>query len=353
MELIGNTGIIEQINIAIISARERNRSIPHLLMTGAAGCGKTSTAKYIAKATNCKLLSVAPDSLKDRNTILPIVNQFDTSGYNNFGSKIEGEPRRPSILFIDEVHNLPLSAQEHIGILMEEWYISVNADKAKLADKHVIEQEKKRARGEEVGAIQWSPQFTLIGATTNDGKLSKPFRDRFKLRFVFSPYTLKESVEIVQTHAERLKVKIDTEAALEIAQRGRGVPRVLVTLLERCCDMSITTKSDTITTDITYLTFKLVEIDKTGLTATDISILKKLYKSEDAVGIDNLAIQLNESSSVLSNTIEPYLIQRGLIIRTSKGRKITRKGRMYLLDNGHQVVKREKYDIPIGYERRM
>jgi len=351
MKLIGNEDIIGQINIAITSARQQNRSIPHMLLSGAAGCGKTSTAKYIAEFTGSNLIVASADSAKKREDVLYIIDQLNHNGYDKYGRKIS--TISPSIVFIDEVHNVPLPGQEHLGIIMEEWYLPVTKREAHVDAKNV----KFRSN-----AIRWSPEFTLIGATTNDGKLSKPFRDRFKLRFLFSPYTEKESHDIVMVHAKRLGIQVDTAAATEISKRGRGVPRVLVSLLERCRDTAVASNQFVkhnsltvihhVTKEVAIVTFHNLGIDNTGLTVTDINILKALYESEDAVGLDNLAVRLNESTKVLSETVEPYLIQRGLIIRTGKGRKITDAGIQYLMENGHIKFKlSEKFDIPRNFDR--
>ena len=305
MRLIGNTDIIGQIHVAMVSAQKQNRPIPHMLLSGAAGCGKTSTAKYIAESTGSNIITVAADSIKKREDVLPILSQLDHHGYDKYGRKIGNI--HPSIVFVDEVHNVPLSGQEHMGILMEEWYLPLEKREAKVDPRSVS------ARND---AIRWSPEFTIIGATTNDGKLSKPFKDRFKLRFLFSPYSPEESADIVRVHADRLGVRVDDDAAKEIAKRGRGVPRILVSLLERCRDTAVAAGmceanhngdswNEHVTKEVAFVTFDNLNIDKTGLTITDINILKALHESDEAIGLDNLAVRLNESPKVLSDTVEP------------------------------------------------
>ncbi|MBW2647864.1 MAG: AAA family ATPase [Deltaproteobacteria bacterium] len=352
MKLIGNANIIGQINIAILAAREQNRPIPHMLLSGAAGCGKTSTARYIAELTGSDLIMASADSVKSREDVLSIIGQMNHRGYDKYGRKIS--TTQPSIVFIDEVHNVPISGQEHMGIVMEEWYLPVTKREANVDAKNVKNRDN---------AIRWSPEFTLIGATTNDGDLSKPFRDRFKLRFLFSTYSLDDSMLIAKEHAMHLDIILDdNNAAMEIAKRGRGVPRTIVSLLERCRDTALACKDDPgswkdvdmveVNHAITVVTFDNLGIDKTGLTKTDINILKALYESVDAVGLDNLAVLLNESTKVLSEAVEPYLIQRGLIIRTGKGRKITDKGLQYLMENGYiKFEMNKKYDIPRNFDR--
>jgi Holliday junction DNA helicase RuvB len=232
---------------------------------------------------------------------------------------------------------------------MEEWKIAldVSQTKAKPYDKFGM-QAKERSR--------WCPLFTLMGATTNDGLLSKPFKDRFKLRFLFNTYSLEESIEIVKVHAKRLGVNIDDGGAVEIAQRGRGVPRILVSLLERCKDFAISIDTRDITADNAKVTFSLMKVDSTGLNEVDIKILMALYEAKNQpLGIDNLAIVVNESKQAISETIEPYLIQRGLITRTSRGRTLTDVGKEYLILKGHvdEGDEEDWVDIPNDYVRRL
>ena len=349
MKLIGNTDIQGQINIAKKSANEEKRSIPHMLLSGAAGCGKTSTARQLAKDTGCKFVNVACEHIKDKSDVLPIIRQMDASGYDEYG-RIAGDIS-PTIVFIDEIHRLSIAGQEPLGILMEEWHILV-----KFKD---LTREEKRSIHNTVDKNSdvlpfGSPQFTLVGATTNDGQLSKPFRDRFKLRFVFTPYSFEESIEIVKVHAEKLKIKITDGGTSEIAKRGRGVPRILVRLLERCRDMVVALGDiDTITDAMAIVTFFEIRIDDTGLDAVDIRVLKALHETGIPVGVDSLAVQLNESPKVLTETIEPYLIQRGLIARGPKGRVLTDMGREYLVEQGHieQKTKVRKYIMPLTFDR--
>lgn len=348
MKLIGNLDILKQIAIALESAIERTKALPHTLLTGAAGCGKTSTARYITELTGWKFMSIACDSIKTRSDVLALIKKLDHTGYNKTSHRIEGSLIKPTIVFMDEIHNISLPAQEHLGILMEEWYISMTPKEAHLLEIGVI-----RADDSNEGLLCWAPQFTLIGATTNDGKLSKPFRDRFKLRFVFTPYSLDESVQIVFLHAEYLKINIDYFGALEIAKRGRGIPRILVSLLERCRDASITMREQVITKEAAVVAFYYMGIDSSGLTKTDINLLKALYDVSAPVGLDNLATILNESSKVISETIEPYLIQRGLTLRAPKGRTISDKGRRYLIDSGYikQASEYTKFAITKSFDR--
>jgi Holliday junction DNA helicase RuvB len=344
MKLIGNENIFLQLNIATKSAIIENRSLPHMLLTGAAGCGKTSTAKYIAKNSGADFLEIAHESINVRDDVLVLRDQLNMEGYEKrTGNKTE--KICPTIVFIDEIHRLSSTGQEYLGIAMENWIIPVEKKQAKISYYGEFGLNRE-------GRGRWCPRFTLIGATTNDGLLTKPFKDRFKLRFVFSTYTFEESKEIVASHAEELKITINEEAIIEIAKRGRGVPRVLVTLLERCRDTASYTNS-IVDLVITQATFRLMGIDPNGLTPTDIRIMKSLHESENPIGLDNLSIITNESPKAISETIEPYLIQQGFITRGSRGRTLTDKGREYLEINKHIDSGVDYVDIPLTYDRRI
>lgn len=350
MKLVGNKNIHEQLNVAIRSAIAENRPIPHTLLSGAAGCGKTSIARHIAEITGCAFLNVAYDKIKTKNDILEIMGSLDKKGYDQYGNKVGNI--RPTIVFIDEVHGLSIVAQEWLGIMMEEWYVPVDEKQSKINPQWCT---KLR------GNVRWVPQFTLIGATTNDGALSKPFRDRFKLRFLFGTYNIEESIEIVIVHVHRLNqadqtktINITPEAVVQIAQRGRGVPRIIVGYIERCRDYAIVTKQPVIRQKETTEVFNMLGIDSTGLNPIDIKLLLFLYEVREPVGIDNLSVVLNESKQVLLEVTEPYLIQRGFINRLPRGRVITDKGKAYLATHGHIVIEDDSwFDIPATYNRRL
>lgn len=318
-DIIGNDSIKLQLKIASKAALMKNSSTPHVLCAGAAGCGKTTTAKALADSLNTNLIKVPPESLKKPKDIAQIVEQLDFSGYNKDG-EIAGTIS-PSVVFIDEIHKVPLSGQEVLGIAAEEWYISY----------------KEPFSGEILN--YWVPRFTLIGATTLEGSLSKPFRDRFKFTFYFNSYSFDESVKIVQMHAGLKGVKITERAAKEIAKRGRGVPRVLVGLLDACINSITVLEKDTIDTASSVALFEIMGIDATGLNKEDVAVLKALYEAGAPMGIDTLSIITNISTQTISNAKEPHLLREGLIIRTGKGRVLTKKGREYLAENEHIELK--------------
>ena len=325
--IIGHENTKKQLNTATISAKKRNMPLPHILLSGAAGCGKTSVARHVADINSSPFLSVVPNSLKDYDEVLKILDRFDHSGYDQFGNRTG--IIKPTILFIDEIHNLPIKGQELMGLVMENFLLESNKP----------------------NKYYWVPFFTLIGATTISGKLSKPFRDRFKLTFNFQPYELEDMVNIVIYHASRLKVNITNIASEEIAKRGRGTPRIVVGLVERVRDYMLSINSPVATRKIVTDVFDDLGIDEEGFTVLELRILKVLFDTGLPVGLDNLSIILQEDPKNIRDFAEPYLIRKGLILVSGKGRIITEKGIQHLKSVG-KTDKFMKQEIEYNYERR-
>lgn len=327
MNLIGHVATKKQIEIAVKAASKRNTAPPHMLFAGVAGCGKTSMARYISSRCDYSFLQVPATDLKDYKSILDVFESFDTTGYDHMGDRV-GEVK-PTILFIDEIHRLPVTGQEPLGICMEEYQL---------------------ASGKE-GFSFWIPYFTLVGATTDDGSLSKPFRERFKMRFVFDTYDRNEIIQIIGMHAERIGVEITPKAAYMIAKRGRGVPRMVVGYLERARDLCLSYDGNTITSIMVEETFNEMGIDKSGFTSVELKILKVLYDSKIPVGLENLSVITGESVKTLSASAEPFLIRKGFVLRSGRGRIITKEGKDYLSENGY-TGKKLRVEIPTSYVRK-
>jgi Holliday junction DNA helicase RuvB len=328
MKYIGNEDILSQIKISLMSAQKRNDAMPHMLFSGAAGCGKTTLAQEVTKIAGYKIIPVLPEAVSTHNGTLEVMECADDSGYDDHGNRIGAIC--PSIIFIDEIHRLDSKSQEMLGISMENFY---------------IESERR-------GRVYWLPRFTLIGATTDDGLLTKPFRDRFKFRFSFKTYNDSEIDQIIRVHAERLKINITSEAIKSITCRGRGVPRIVVGYLERCRDMAISHDYDIITTECVEEKFKQIHIDVAGLNEVEVEILRALYEERTTIGLESLSIRVGENVKTIRNSVEPFLIQKGLIIISGRGRRITESGIAHLEKNGYMGRKKIlKVDIPIEYRR--
>ena len=324
--IIGHENTKKQLNVAMHAASIRNVALPHTLFSGAAGCGKTTLAREIASIMKVPFLSVVPDELRDHEHVLNILDQLNHENYDDMGNRIG--KIKPTILFIDEIHNLHIKGQEPLGLVMERFMIEANKP-----NKYF-----------------WVPFFTLIGATTLAGKLSKPFRDRFKLVFNFQPYEIADMVKIVEFHSTRLKIKVTSSAIMEIAKRSRGTPRIAVGFVERIRDKMLSLNTAVATAPIVQDTFEELGIDEEGLTTLELRILNVLFETGLPVGLDNLSIILQEDSKSIRDFAEPYLIRKGLIIVSGKGRIITEKGVQYLkvTDKINQFIKKE---IDFNYER--
>lgn len=311
MDLIGHENTKNRISIALESATARNSCIPHMLLAGAAGCGKTTTARWLAKLGGYDFLPVSPLTLKTKKDVYTLLNKLNIDGYNARGDRVG--KIRPTIIFFDEIHQMPIIGQEILGIAMERFDLE----------------------SDEANKLIWLPYFAVVGATTDDGILTKPFRERFKMKFIYEPYSDIDMCNIIRHHAIKGRLLITKKAIRSIAVRSRGIPRIMVSYLESVRDFMIASKEFIITSDLVEATFTSMGIDSTGLNKIDLTILKTLYSTDKPLGLENLSIITNESAKTLTQTIEPYLIRRGFIIRTGKGRQITPEGRNYLEGEGH------------------
>lgn len=317
---IGNEDLIRLLRISIAAAKDRNAALPHILLKGPAGTGKTTLAEAVAREFGTEPLALTPATAKRNEDLRKLFHKMPGEGYDLEG-RVVGRIQ-PQIIFIDEIHQLPLVAQENLGIAMQDWRLPV------------------RVEGKDV--FEWVPRFTLIGATTLSGKLSKPFLDRFKIQADIETYSLDEAIKIVNVHAENQSLVLFPGVAEAIAKRSRGVARLIVRFLDRVADAAVIAAQGR--EDLKrHISLELAEtmlnhflkVDDRGLTKSDVKILVQLAKMDEPVGIDALAVVANEERSTIQNSVEPYLIQEGLIARTKRGRIITEEGRRYLVSAGH------------------
>ncbi len=317
---IGNTDFIKLLKISIEAAKARNAALPHILLKGPAGTGKTTLAEAVAREFGTEPLAITPGTAKKTEDLRKLFLRMPEDGYSDQGDVVGRI--LPQIVFCDEIHQLSLMAQENLGIAMQDWRLPV-----KLNNQDVFE---------------WVPRFTLIGATTLPGKLSKPFLDRFKLHSEFETYSHDEALQVVELHANTEGLRLSEGVAEAVAKRSRGVPRLIVRYLDRLTDAAVVASKgnpgteNVITLELTELMFKqFLKVDDRGLTKTDIKILKQLAKQSDPVGVDMLATITNEDKDTVERSIEPYLIHEGLITRTKRGRLLTDEGYRYLVESGY------------------
>jgi Holliday junction DNA helicase RuvB len=325
--IIGHEKTKEQIRIAVQSAHARNESIPHMLFSGLAGTGKTTFAIGLAKYASLDFLPVSPDDMTDMSAVLRTLDKLNINGYDRYGnrkSKIS-----PTILYFDEIHRMPRKGQEILGIAMEKFQLESGKP----------------------NKFFWVPYFTIIGATTDDGELTKPFREKFKLRFLFETYNYPDMFSIIQYHADKMGLVLTKAAVRTLIERSRGVPRLAVNYAERLRDYASHLKTELATSSVAKEMFSALGVDSCGLTPPEVKILKVLYATREPIGLDNLAIITNESMNNIKNTIEPYLIHHGLVVRSGRGRLLTDVGRKNLECSGYAGRTVDKAEITADYVR--
>lgn len=299
-EFLGQTKVKENLSVFIQAARSRKESMDHLFLIGPPGLGKTTLAQITARelGVDFKVTSApALDKPKDLAGILSTIT--------------EG-----SVFFIDEIHRLKPAIEEMLYIAMEDyeldWIIGQGA----------------AARTVRIPI----PKFTLVGATTKAGMVSSPLISRFGIVQRFSFYTEEELASIIKRSAKILNVNVDEDAALLMASSSRGTPRVANRILRRMRDFAQVYSNGVITKQVVTSGLDKLEIDTLGLERYDREILLSIINNYGGgpVGAETLAISIGESVDSLEDYYEPYLIQCGLIQRTSRGRIVTDKARSHL-----------------------
>ena len=295
VDYIGQRSVREQLEIFVSAAKLRQEPMAHTLVTGPPGLGKTTLARVLANETSSMLKLTSGPVLEKAGDLAAILTGLEEGG----------------ILFIDEVHRLRPQLEEVLYPAMEDFRLDILIGK-----------------GPGAKTIQVNlPHFTMIGATTRPGHMTAPFRDRFGISLRLDFYENSELSDIVIRSAQLLKVEITDSGAMEIASRARGTPRIANRLLQRVRDFVLVKGDGKIDKSLAQQALELLGVDNHGLNETDrrfLSLLIENFHGQPA-GLDNLAASLAEDKSTLEDTIEPYLLQKGYIIRSARGRMATPK----------------------------
>jgi Holliday junction DNA helicase RuvB len=300
-EYIGQQELIERLTIAIQAVKERGEPMDHVLLHGPPGLGKTTLAHVIAHEMGTKAYTTSGPAL--------------TKGTDLAGALTRLAPG--DILFIDEIHRLPIAVEEFIYPAMEDFRIDVMLDSGPHA---------------RTVQIHCKP-FTLIGATTRAGLLSSPLRSRFGITHHLRYYTPEELLVILRRSCTLLGVEAPGPGALEtIAGRSRGTPRIANRLLRRVRDFAQVRAGGAVSGPTVNAALELEGVDALGLDALDRAYLKTIGTTYECgpVGLEAVAATMNEDSGTLEDVVEPYLLQIGFLARTRRGRALTRSGAQHL-----------------------
>jgi Holliday junction DNA helicase RuvB len=292
-DFIGQEALKDQLAVSIAAAGSRGEALDHVLLAGPPGLGKTSLAQIVAAELEVPFVPTAGPALERKGDIAAYLSAL--------------EPR--SVFFVDEIHRLPRALEETFYPAMEDGCLPITVG---------------QGAGARVVTIDLPP-FTLVGATTRTSLLSTPLRDRFGIQHRLEHYGPGDLARIVRRSARLLGVEVEDAGALAVAERSRGTPRVANRLLKRVRDYAEVRGEGVVTAEVAGAALDLLEVDGEGLDRLDREILRAICDkfSGGPVGLSTLAVAVGEEKDTIEDVYEPYLLQRGFLERTPRGRAAT------------------------------
>lgn len=299
-EFVGQSKVVEQLKLVIAAAKIGNRTPDHILLAGPPGLGKTTLAMIVAAESVRTLKLTSGPAVQSAGDLASILSALEPG----------------DVLFIDEIHRMSRSAEEMLYLAMEDFRVDVMVGKGPGASSI---------------SLEISP-FTLVGATTRSGMLPTPLRDRFGFTAFLEYYEPHELATVIDKSSKKLGIEIPSDAALLLASRSRGTPRIANRLLKRVRDFASVKGHASINRGIVTSAMELFEVDALGLDRVDRALLNLLATKFSAkpVGLSTLAVAIGEEPDTIEAVVEPYLIRTGLIQRTPRGREITQAGLAHL-----------------------